>query len=52
MSTILRPDGYLFLGAAETTYGLDNSYERVQVGRSICYRVTAQTRMTSGPDRR
>lgn len=52
VSTILRPDGYLFLGAAETTYGLDNSYERVQVGRSICYRVTAQTRMTSGPDRR
>ena len=38
VSRVLRPDGYLFLGAAETTYGLDNSYERVQVGRSICYR--------------
>ena len=42
VSKVLRPGGYLFLGAAETTYGLDNSYERVQVGRSICYRVTAQ----------
>jgi chemotaxis protein methyltransferase CheR len=52
VSKVLRPDGYLFLGAAETTYGLDNSYERVQVGRSICYRLTAQTRMTSGRDRR
>ena len=52
VSEVLRPDGYLFLGAAETTYGLDNSYERVQVGRSICYRLTTQTRVTSGRDRR
>lgn len=52
VSEVLRPDGYLFLGAAETTYGLDNSYERVQVGRSICYRLTAQTRVTSDRDRR
>jgi chemotaxis protein methyltransferase CheR len=38
LARILRPGGYLFLGAAETTYGLSVSYERVQVGRSICFR--------------
>ena len=38
---VLRPGGYLFLGGAETTYGLDDSYERV-AGRakSVCYRLT------------
>jgi chemotaxis protein methyltransferase CheR len=34
----LRPGGYLFLGASETTYGIDDSYERVHVGRTTCYR--------------
>jgi chemotaxis protein methyltransferase CheR len=34
----LRPGGYLFLGASETTYGIDESYERVHVGRTACYR--------------
>jgi chemotaxis protein methyltransferase CheR len=34
----LRPDGYLFLGASETTYGIDDCYERVGVGRTTCYR--------------
>jgi len=36
---VLRPDGYLFLGAAETTMNLDEGYERVQLGKSGCYRV-------------
>jgi chemotaxis protein methyltransferase CheR len=36
---ILRPDGYLFLGAAETTFNLDESFERVQLERATCYRV-------------
>jgi chemotaxis protein methyltransferase CheR len=36
---ILRPGGYLLLGGAETTYGLDDSYERVECGRSTCYRL-------------
>jgi chemotaxis protein methyltransferase CheR len=36
---VLRSDGYLFLGGTETTYGLDDSYERVELGRSICYRL-------------
>jgi chemotaxis protein methyltransferase CheR len=35
---LLRPDGYLFLGAAETTMNLDDGYERVQLGKSGCYR--------------
>ena len=36
---ILRPDGYLFLGAAETTMNLDDGFERVQIGNSGCYRL-------------
>ncbi len=35
---MLRPDGYLFLGSAETTMGLDDSYERAQIDKSGCYR--------------
>jgi chemotaxis protein methyltransferase CheR len=36
---ILRPDGYFFLGAAETTFNIDDSYERVQFERTTCYQV-------------
>jgi chemotaxis protein methyltransferase CheR len=35
---ILRPDGYLFLGGAETTLGLDDEFERVMVGSTTAYR--------------
>ena len=35
---LLRPDGWLFLGAAETTLGVDDSWERIAVGRSSAYR--------------
>jgi chemotaxis protein methyltransferase CheR len=35
---VLRPDGWLFLGAAETTLGVDDSWERVVLGRSSAYR--------------
>jgi chemotaxis protein methyltransferase CheR len=35
----LAPDGYLFLGAAETTLNLDDRFERVPFERSGCYRV-------------
>ena len=35
---ILRPDGFLFLGGAETTLGLDDCFERVGVGSTIAYR--------------
>lgn len=41
----LRPGGYLLLGGAETTYGLVDDYERVAVGRTVCYRrVTGRDR--------
>jgi chemotaxis protein methyltransferase CheR len=30
VARLLRPDGYLLLGGAETTFNLDNSYRRVE----------------------
>lgn len=41
VARIMRPGGYLFLGGPETTYGIDPSYERVEVGRTVCYRLRA-----------
>ncbi len=38
---VLRPDGYLFLGGAETTLNVDDAYERVALPRSSCYRPAA-----------
>lgn len=35
--SILQPDSYLFLGAAETTLNLDQSYTRLGVKYSGCY---------------
>jgi chemotaxis protein methyltransferase CheR len=36
---LLKPDGLLFLGGAETTFNVDDAFERVQFDRTICYRV-------------
>ena len=36
--TVLRSDGYLFLGGAETTLNIDAGYVRETVGDSVCYR--------------
>jgi chemotaxis protein methyltransferase CheR len=36
---LLRPDGYLFLGGAETTLNLDENYERAPFDRVSCYRL-------------
>ena len=36
---VLKPDGYFFLGAAETTFSIDDSFERVQFDRATCYRL-------------
>lgn len=33
----LKPDGFLVLGAAETTLNLDDSFKRVQYGRAVLY---------------
>jgi chemotaxis protein methyltransferase CheR len=35
---LLAPDGYLFLGAAETTMNIDDGFQRVPVDRAGCYR--------------
>ena len=35
---ILKPDGYMFLGGAETTMNLDTSFERIPLGKTACYR--------------
>lgn len=36
---LLKQDGVLFLGGAETTINLDDSFERLQIERTTCYRV-------------
>ncbi len=36
---VLRPDGYLFLGGAETTLNLDDAFERVQIDRAAAYQL-------------
>jgi len=36
---LLRPDGYLVLGSAETTLNLDDLFNRVRVGRTVLYQV-------------
>ncbi len=35
---LLKPDGYLFLGGAETTLTIDDSWERVTLGPTTAYR--------------
>jgi chemotaxis protein methyltransferase CheR len=34
---VLRPDGYLFLGTAETPRDLNDAFRPVETGNSICY---------------
>lgn len=38
---VLKPDGYLFLGGAETTVNVDDSYARVTFGKTVCYQKQA-----------
>jgi chemotaxis protein methyltransferase CheR len=38
---LLRRDGYLFLGAAETTMSLDEQFERLKYERAGCYGLVA-----------
>ncbi|MEO6809559.1 MAG: protein-glutamate O-methyltransferase CheR [Isosphaeraceae bacterium] len=39
MARVLRPDGYLLLGGAETTFNLDNSYRRLNELKTGFYQV-------------
>lgn len=36
---LLRPDGFLFLGGAETTINIDENYDRIQVQKGGVYQV-------------
>ena len=36
---VLRPDGFLLLGSAETTINLDNQFDRVPIEKTICYQI-------------
>jgi chemotaxis protein methyltransferase CheR len=36
---LLRPDGWLFLGSAETTIGIDGDFERIVARRTSAYRL-------------
>ena len=48
VARLLRPDGLLFLGAAETTIGIDDNYERVPAGRTSAYRLRAAVAAAAG----
>jgi len=37
---VLRPEGYLFIGSAETIIGLGVPYQREEVNATVCYRPT------------
>jgi chemotaxis protein methyltransferase CheR len=39
---VLHPDGYLFLGGAETALTIDAGWEPVAVGQSTAYRIRRQ----------
>ena len=42
--TSMRQDGFLFLGAAETTRNLDDSFERLPYSKTGCYRISSEAR--------
>jgi chemotaxis protein methyltransferase CheR len=39
LTRVLRPDGYLLLGGSETTYNIDNRFERIEPYRAGFYRL-------------
>jgi len=39
VGSLLKPDGWLFLGSAETTIGIDDRFDRVVTGRTSAYRL-------------
>ncbi|MCB9830906.1 MAG: protein-glutamate O-methyltransferase CheR [Planctomycetes bacterium] len=44
----MKPDGYLFLGAAESTLGYSEAFERAKVGATHCFRPRATVSSPSG----
>jgi chemotaxis protein methyltransferase CheR len=48
VTKLLRPDGWLFLGAAETTIGVDERFERVPGGRTSAYRLRQSVPTSTG----
>lgn len=47
MKGVLRPNGYLLLGGSETTFNIDNGYERHRVGTTMWYRKKATASSTN-----
>lgn len=41
IGTMMRPDGYLFVGASETPLNLVSCFEKLPVGKTVCYRKTS-----------
>jgi chemotaxis protein methyltransferase CheR len=37
--TVLKPDGYLFLGSSETAMNVDTAFETVSIGKTLCYQL-------------
>lgn len=37
--SVLRPDGYLFLGGAETLLSIDDAFEAIHFNQGVCYRL-------------
>jgi chemotaxis protein methyltransferase CheR len=44
----MRPEGWLFLGAAETTIGIDDDWDRVVVGRTSVHRARDPLAIAAG----
>ncbi len=43
LAKALRPDGYLFLGGAESTLNVDDSFRRVQLDKAVSYQLIGRT---------
>ena len=42
LARLLRPDGYLLLGGAETTFNLDDSFRRVEALKAGFYQLVGK----------
>jgi chemotaxis protein methyltransferase CheR len=48
ISSLIRPGGWLFLGAAETTLGIHDGFERIVTGRTSAYRMATPAKAAVG----